>query len=236
MNNYTCNHCIRTFDSNRALASHVIYCEKNPERKQKTEKWYAAMANKNPNNGWTNFDWSSVPFEKLGRDKKRKLLLEEANYCCTQCGFNKTRECGGSILEIDHIDGDHSNNSHENLRVLCPNCHALTPNYRNWGRNSKEKSSTRIRKGNSNYNTFLEEKKSSKEIFENEFIELITKLHETGEIDFKVLGWIQKLSDITKEVPHVSSRRIKRLMPDFYEQNCFKKESMYKSKLSNLSK
>jgi hypothetical protein len=36
-------------------------------------------------------------------------------------------------LELDHIDGDRTNNLLENLRVLCPNCHALTPTYR--GRN-----------------------------------------------------------------------------------------------------
>ena len=38
-------------------------------------------------------------------------------------------------LELDHIDGDHSNNQLENLRLLCPNCHAQTSTYR--GRNTK---------------------------------------------------------------------------------------------------
>lgn len=33
-------------------------------------------------------------------------------------------------LELDHIDGDHDNNNLDNLRILCPNCHALTPTYR----------------------------------------------------------------------------------------------------------
>ena len=36
-------------------------------------------------------------------------------------------------LELDHIDGDRLNNLLENLRLLCPNCHAQTPTYR--GRN-----------------------------------------------------------------------------------------------------
>lgn len=36
-------------------------------------------------------------------------------------------------LELDHIDGDRTHNTLENLRLLCPNCHALTPTYR--GRN-----------------------------------------------------------------------------------------------------
>lgn len=33
-------------------------------------------------------------------------------------------------LEIHHEDGDSSNNELVNLRLLCPNCHALTDNYR----------------------------------------------------------------------------------------------------------
>ena len=36
-------------------------------------------------------------------------------------------------LELDHINGDRHDNRLENLRLVCPNCHALTDNYR--GRN-----------------------------------------------------------------------------------------------------
>jgi Zn finger protein HypA/HybF involved in hydrogenase expression len=39
-------------------------------------------------------------------------------------------------LELDHIDGDNKNNKLDNLRVLCPNCHAQTPTYR--GKNKKK--------------------------------------------------------------------------------------------------
>ena len=30
---------------------------------------------------------------------------------------------------IPHINGDHFDNHLENLKVLCPNCHAFTDNY-----------------------------------------------------------------------------------------------------------
>lgn len=33
-------------------------------------------------------------------------------------------------LEIDHIDGNSENNSEENLRLICPNCHSLTATYK----------------------------------------------------------------------------------------------------------
>lgn len=33
-------------------------------------------------------------------------------------------------LELDHVNGVNTDNRLENLRLLCPNCHALTPTYR----------------------------------------------------------------------------------------------------------
>ena len=38
-------------------------------------------------------------------------------------------------LELDHINGINNDNRIENLRLLCPNCHALTETYR--GKNQK---------------------------------------------------------------------------------------------------
>lgn len=38
-------------------------------------------------------------------------------------------------LELDHIDGDRTNHMLENLRILCPNCHAQTPTWRGKRRN-----------------------------------------------------------------------------------------------------
>jgi 5-methylcytosine-specific restriction endonuclease McrA len=40
-------------------------------------------------------------------------------------------QTGRIPLEIDHIDGDSGHNTEGNLRLLCPNCHSLTPSYRN---------------------------------------------------------------------------------------------------------
>jgi len=34
-----------------------------------------------------------------------------------------------------------------------PNCHAMTPNFRNWGRTSKHKTSKCLRKGNKGFET-----------------------------------------------------------------------------------
>jgi len=40
-------------------------------------------------------------------------------------------------LELDHIDGDTHNNTKENLRFLCPNCHATTQTYRGKNKNKR---------------------------------------------------------------------------------------------------
>lgn len=38
-------------------------------------------------------------------------------------------------LDLDHIDGNPHNNTKENLRFLCPNCHATTDTYRGKNKN-----------------------------------------------------------------------------------------------------
>jgi len=46
---------------------------------------------------------------------------------CEKCKLNDW--FGKKIpLELHHIDGNPFNNKIENLKILCPNCHALEPN------------------------------------------------------------------------------------------------------------
>lgn len=58
---------------------------------------------------------------------ERHNLLE---YRCQNCGCDGSWMDGEIALELHHIDGDTTNNELSNLQYLCPNCHALTKNYR----------------------------------------------------------------------------------------------------------
>ena len=76
----------------------------------------------------------------------KEIFVEDSNYRCSwrlrerykiTTGLNHCEKCGHREwlgmpipLEIHHINGKNTDNRLENLQLLCPNCHALTSNYR----------------------------------------------------------------------------------------------------------
>ena len=56
---------------------------------------------------------------------KRGLLQNQ----CSICGVNNAWNNRPLSLQIDHINGDSTDNRIVNLRLLCPNCHSQTKNF-----------------------------------------------------------------------------------------------------------
>jgi hypothetical protein len=61
----------------------------------------------------------------------RAWVLDRAGHSCSICGWNERHpDDGRPLVEVDHLDGDAMNSRPDNLRVLCPNHHAMTSTYR----------------------------------------------------------------------------------------------------------
>lgn len=90
-----------------------------PGRKAGSEKYFKEQHESKVN---LNFDEKSIRYKRL-------QIIEEQQHKCLWCRNN---EWNGKplTLELDHIDGDTSNNNRENLRFLCPNCHSQTSTWR----------------------------------------------------------------------------------------------------------
>ena len=105
--------------STRKYCSHK--CQIEYQQKQWEEKWLSGEIS-----GFSETDhWGNVP------DRIRTYLFKKFDSKCSICGWGERNKYTGKIpLEVEHIDGNHSNNRPENLTLICPNCHSLTKTYR----------------------------------------------------------------------------------------------------------
>lgn len=117
----TCLYCGKelTLEQQRRNQYCSQTCAKNAQRDKKI-------------NAWLSGENSGTIADGTLSETIRQYLITKANNACELCGWNKKNPVTDSVpLEIHHIDGNYLNNDINNLQVLCPNCHALTPNYRN---------------------------------------------------------------------------------------------------------
>lgn len=80
-----------------------------------------------------------IPLEKIlvenstysNSSALRQRLIQEGIFIhkCSSCNLNTWKD-KPIPLELDHINGDNRDHRLENLRLLCPNCHAMTSTYR----------------------------------------------------------------------------------------------------------
>jgi len=69
---------------------------------------------------------------KTASTKTIKLyLIRKHGNKCMNCGWCEKNPVTNKVpIELEHIDGNSENNELSNLKILCPNCHSLTPTYK----------------------------------------------------------------------------------------------------------
>lgn len=140
--------CASSFNNRLRRAGNERFCEHCDLKLQKRQKRFCnaycsgqEIKQKLINN-WLNGDYKSVNVKEGLSRTIRKFLIEKNNHKCEECGWDKINPSTGVCpLEIDHINGDSTDNSPENLKVLCPNCHSLTPTYKalNKGKSTRKR-------------------------------------------------------------------------------------------------
>jgi hypothetical protein len=130
---YKCLHCLNEKTVKTSRTNHFFkycsnLCQKEFEYNEKVKNW---LSGNEP--GWT----GKAAYLKLF---VRKWLFETRGAKCEECGWDKKHPIDGKeLVEIDHIDGDAHNCTPSNLKILCPNCHSMTPNHRARNKNSSRK-------------------------------------------------------------------------------------------------
>lgn len=120
-----CKYCLGEVKGNAKTYCSVA-CQQKSQNREKIDLWLDGK-----------WDGSSAQGASL---IVKNFLLNQCRHKCSKCGWKEVNATTGKApLEINHIDGDCTNNRPENLEILCPNCHSLTSNYRALNKNSKRK-------------------------------------------------------------------------------------------------
>lgn len=85
----------------------------------------------------------------LHEESYREYLINKYSSVCMECNWSKINIHTGKVpIQLEHIDGNSENNTLSNLKILCPNCHSLTPTWggANKGRGRKKRQQKRKEK------------------------------------------------------------------------------------------
>ena len=124
-----CLYCGKEIDSKTVRKYCNNKCQSNKQQLDWEEKWFRGEVSGNNNSNYCQI-----------RDRVRTYLFRVNDNKCSICGWGEMNPFTNKIpLEVDHIDGDPYNTVPDNLRLICPNCHSLTKNYRGANRGNGRK-------------------------------------------------------------------------------------------------
>lgn len=129
------NYCSVSCKNSRSWTKEQIEAKVKVLKSQhKNKKWKDAVVNANKSiqkrkqitKTWeSKLDWQGG---EMYFTTARKWLRKEVTEC-EECGLGEWRG-NPLVLEMHHKDGNNTNNTKENLILLCPNCHSQTENWR----------------------------------------------------------------------------------------------------------
>lgn len=139
------NDQVKKLREERKETVHCLNCGKDiGNKRHKTQKYCNSKCQhewhyKKAVEEWKRGKKTGLKGEYLLANFLRKYMLEKAHYKCERCGWGeKNPYTGKYVLEIHHKDGDYTNNTEENLEVLCLNCHGMTENYKSRNKNGRK--------------------------------------------------------------------------------------------------
>jgi hypothetical protein len=75
---------------------------------------------------WLNGEYDSK--KGIPPEVAKKWISEQQNHKCLMCGISDWNS-KPITFQFDHIDGNPDNNTKDNIRMLCPNCHSQTDTF-----------------------------------------------------------------------------------------------------------
>lgn len=105
--------------------------------------WCYSLLRKSPVNKYCNtqcqndyqymnafLDWYLCGQNKVTNSMLRKHLETINGHICSRCRITEWNS-KPIVFDVEHKNGNSTNNSPENVCLLCPNCHSLTDSYAN---------------------------------------------------------------------------------------------------------
>lgn len=126
---------VASSNSNREVARKLGYERLGGGIMQSINKMYETyhldtshMTHQAWNKGQHDYSTFTLNSYKKNGKSTAKALIDLRGHKCECCGL--TEWLNQPInLEVHHIDGDRTNNTLENLQLLCPNCHSYTSTF-----------------------------------------------------------------------------------------------------------